>query len=298
MKRIVSLILIIMMFVFVGCTDNEQRTIEDYDKVLQEMSEGISERLENQNDNIDDLSDEDAKAYYTDLVNCELKRLSKYKEITFADDKLNDLIHTYINACETQLSAVKYYTNDDLFSALWDGGRHTRAGIIVELYESYGLPITKNQADDYRPEVSYDVSVESDLDDLQEDIDALTTDDDVVLEVGDLTIASCTGDFDGDNFEYSFVVNNNSEYELEIGINCSICDKKGNIITTDIEHLYTSLPSGKKGTVEGFIDKDELSGADYIIVDSFSYDGNGNHKVFELDVIDKNAEDNKVFVRK
>lgn len=296
MKKVISLILIIAMFVFVGCSNDRQKTITDYDKVLQEMSEGITERLENQNDDVDSLSDREAKEYYANLVNYELDRLSKYKESVFEDEKINNLIHTYVNACETQLLAVDYYTNYELYSALWDGGRYTRSGIIVELYENYGLPITKEQAESYRPEVSYDVSVESDLDDLQEDIDALTTDDDVVLNVGDLTVVGCDGYFKDDDFEYSFVVKNNTKYKLDIGIVCSICDKKGNILATDNEYLHTSLPAGKEGTINGSVDKDELNGADYIVVDSFSYDGNGNHKVFELEAEKKNVEDNKIFI--
>lgn len=296
MKNIISLILIIAMIVFVGCSNDGQKTIIDYDKVLQEMSEGITERLENQNDDVDSLSDREAKEYYVNLVKSELDRLSKYKESVFEDEKFNKLIHTYINACETQLLAVDYYADYELYSALWDGGRYTRSGIIVELYENYGLPITKQQAESYKPEVSYDVSVDSDLDDLQEDIDALTTDDDVVLNVGDLRVVGCDGYFEDDDFEYSFVVKNNTKYKLDIGIACSVCDNKGNILATDREYLYTSLPAGKEGTIKGSIDKDELSKANYIIVDSFTYDGNGDHTVFELEADENNVEDNKIFI--
>lgn len=128
-------------------------------------------------------------------------------------------------------------------------------------------------------------------------IDTLPNDDaGGVLKNGDLTIVKSDGKFEDDSFEYSFVVKNNSEYELKvISVNCSICDSDGNVLGTDSAYLYATILSGKQGTVKGSINKNDLNGASYIIVDSHYYDTNGD-STFELYTDRENAEQTKLII--
>ncbi len=291
MKKIVLLIMAsAFILIMTGCSNNNQNIIVNSDEALQEMADGITERLNMPEQDTDSISDEDAKKYFSTLVNYELDKLSKYEDCTFEDEKLNDLLHSYIDACNAQLLAVEYYSNDDLYSALWNGGRTIRSGIIIELYENYNLPISKEQADSYRTE--YTITTDSVLDDL-------ITDDsnDVVLKNGDLSVVSSEGAFEEDWFNYKFVVKNNSDYELKsISVSCSICDKDDNVLETDTAYLDATISSEKQGTISGTINKDKLKNASYIIVDSFTYDGNGDNTVYELDVLTENAEKTKINV--
>lgn len=139
-----------------------------------------------------------------------------------------------------------------------------------------------------------DIDINSDVD-LN---DILPNDDnDVVLNDGDLIVVQSDGKFDGDWFEYSFVVKNNSDYELKsISVNCSICDNDGNILGTDSEYLYATILSGKQGTIKGSINEEDIKDASYIIVDSYYYDGNGNNTVFELYTDKENSEQTKIII--
>ena len=128
--------------------------------------------------------------------------------------------------------------------------------------------------------------------------DILPNDDnDVVLNDGDLIVVKSEGKFVGDLFECSFVVKNNSNYELKsISVNFSLCDNEGNVLGADSAYLYATIFPGKQGTVKGSLSEENVKDASYIIIDSYYYDGNGNNTVFELYADRDNAEQTKVII--
>lgn len=296
MKKIVFMIFtLIIAFSFVSCSTNKDNNVADADKFLSDMADGITERL-SASESVDEstLSQSEKKEHYIKLVNYELDKIAKYEKSSFDDKKLNTLAHTYIDSCKAQLSALEFFKNDELYSALWNGGRTLRAGIIVELYESFDLPISKEQADSYRTQKTVTVKVESDVD-LNDVLPK--EDDDVVLKSGELFLVDGSGNLEGDYFKYVYRVKNTSEHELKsIGAYVSICDSDGNIIGNDSCYLHLTLPAGNVGVLEGSIKKEKLNDAAYIKVDSFNYDGNGNNIVFKLYADKDNAEKTKILI--
>lgn len=283
MKKFVLIILALMIsFVFVSCSTNKENSVADADKFLSDMADGITERL-SASESVDEnsLSQDGKKEHYIKLVNYELDKIAKYENSSFNDKKLNTLAHTYIDSCKAQLSALEFFTNDELYSALWNGGRTLRAGIIVELYESFDLPISKEQADSYRTNKT--VKAEED--------------NNAVLNVDDLIIVNGVGDYDNNYFKYTFNVKNDSEYELKgIGSTVLVYDVDGNVIGKDSRYYRFSLSSGKQGAINGSISKDKLSNAEYIKIDYFEYDVNGNNVTRMLYADKENAEKTKVIV--
>ncbi len=271
--------------------------VADSDEFLSDMAAGITERLAT-DDSVDEsaMTATEKKEYRAKLVNCELEKIAKYENMSFKDEKLDDFAHTYINACKSQLFALEYFANEELYSALWNGGRTIRAGIIVELYKNYALPISEEHADSYKSTENVNVSVNVDSDFNIDDY-MHKDKEDVVLNQGELFIVSGECYFEGDYLKYSFNVKNNSKHNLtSIGIVSSLCDSEDNVIGTDSAYLHVSLPAGKSGKVEGTIKKDELSNVSYVKVDSFNYDGNGNNIVFVLYPDKENAENTKIMI--
>ena len=161
MKKTILILLLVFSLLLCGSVvssskadTTEYASQQDF---LNDMAVGITQRLNDDRDSSQMAAKEKAEFYLT-LVGYELDRIEKYETQVFEDSVFNDLAHLYIDACQTQRFAAQNYKNSALYDALWEGGRQTRAAIIVELYSRYDLPITTEQAARYAPSPSYDFS--------------------------------------------------------------------------------------------------------------------------------------------
>lgn len=142
-KRLLWLLVCILLLgAALGCAQKPAASggpVGDQEAFLADMAKGVKERLALADEEEEKMSDEEFIAFRIKLVDCELNKVSKYADAVFADERFNILAHNYINACQMQKDAMGFYNNTDLYSALWDGGRSARAGVIVTLYEQYNL---------------------------------------------------------------------------------------------------------------------------------------------------------------
>lgn len=280
-----------------GCSSNKSTevVVGNQTAFLKDMAKGIEDRLSKSNADTSNMSQEKLMDHYEKLVSYELDRIQKYENQVFENDDFDTLAHLYIDACLMQLEATRNYKNDELYSALWDGGRIVRSGLIITLYDRYDLPITAEQAGEYRTtatNVEYSVSGDTDFLDIFGG-----GKDDIVLSVGDLIVVDTEATFDKgssseyDRYEYSFTVKNNSEHDLEsFSIQCVVTDLEGNILGTETQWIHNTVASGKSAKLEGAVYLKDYDLPICIVPDKFSYDGNGDSFVYEINADADNAE--------
>ena len=288
--KLISVVLLLLIFSTACGSGNSQQesmsaTSANQDEFLQSMATGISARLADSEDD-SNMTDEQTAEYFSKLVDYELSEISKYENATFADETFNDLAHEYINACNSQKIATKYYKNTQLYNALWDDARNIRSAIISYLYQNYELPITSEQAAEYNTTGSVSYTVDSDTANF---FNAFTDDGEVQLSQGDLSIVGTTRKrnevFDDTNFEFSYLVKNNSSATLNsIGVNCSILDKGENIVGTTSANVNATIAPNKTATCSGSIILNDYPTAQFIRIDNVTYDGNNNSIVITLPV--------------
>ena len=287
--KLISTILLLLIFSTACGSGNSQQesmsaTSANQDEFLQAMATGISARLADSKDD-SDMTDEQKAEYFSKLVDYELSKISKYENATFTDETLNDLAHEYINACNSQKIATKYYKNAQLYNALWENSSHIRAAIISYLYQNYELPITSEQAAEYNTTGSVSYTVDSDTANF---FNALNDDGDVQLSQGDLSIVGVDKErqvFDEVYFNFSYGVRNNSTATLKsISVYCSILDKNENVIGTTSANVYATILPNKDVSCDGSIMLSDYPSAAYIRIDNLAYDGNNNSIVHELAV--------------
>ena len=288
--KLISTILLLLIFSTACGSGNSQQesmsaTSANQDEFLQSMATGISARLADDTDT-SNMTDEQEAEYLSKLVDCELSEISKYENATFTDETLNDLAHEYINACNSQKIATKYYKNAQLYNALWENSSHIRAAIISYLYQNYELPITSEQAAEYNTTGSVSYTVDSDTANF---FNAFTDDGEVQLSQGDLSIVGADKErktvLDDVYYNFSYIVRNNSTATLNsISVHCSILDKNENVIGTTSANIDATILPNKDVSCDGSITLGDYPAAAYIRIDNLDYDGNNNHIVHELAV--------------
>lgn len=272
-----------------ACSNSQQpstsATSANQDEFLQSMATGISARIADDTDT-SNMTDEQEAEHFSKLVDCELSEISKYENATFTDETLNDLAHEYINACNSQKIATKYYKNAQLYNALWDDARNIRAAIISYLYQNYELPITSEQAAEYNTTGSVSYTVDSDTANF---FNAFNDDGEVQLSQGDLSIVGADKErktvLDDVYYNFSYIVRNNSTATLNsISVHCSILDKNENVIGTTSASIDATILPNKDVSCDGSITLGDYPTAAYIRIDNLDYDGNNNYIVHELAV--------------
>lgn len=300
MKKIIVVILAVIAIgsVLAGCANSkaEITATGNQEQFLKDMAKGIEDRLSKSDTDTSAMTQEELMEHYKELVSFELDRVKKYEGQTFADENFDMLAHLYISACTMQYEATQNYKNDSLYSALWNGGRTVRSGIIITMYEKYDLPISAEQAEGYRTTTTTttEISISGDTE-LSRLFDS--GDPDIVLSVGDLLITDAEVTFkkDGydskyDQYEYSFTVQNNSEYSLEsISLELAITDLDGNILGSETQWVSHTVDAGKSAVMKGSIYTSTYSTPFCIVPDEYLYDGNGDSNVYGIDADPTNA---------
>lgn len=319
MKKTLLVSLVLILILLLGCGKEEvikspttaQQTVdivvaqqtnlspsegmdENQMNFLNDMAEGIRQRLSDTTDSTNSSTEENA-ALYAKLVGFELSRIEKYENTVFNDVLFNTLAHDYISACQMQHTATENYRNTSLYESLWNGGLSIRAGIIVFFYQNYNLPISDSEASSY---VSYIADYISTSDDSTLDLlDYFPSDDnDVSLKKGDLSIVGASGEITYDeyyntsNFEYSFTIKNESQYPLTgIEVNCAILDENMNILGETNAWEYLIVKSNQSVDCKSSFDLADYPNAKYLQINSYTYDGNGDYIVQNLAVVDSES---------
>ena len=266
-KGNVYLVFFVLLLLITGCSQEPktEETVEfKQEDFLRDMASGINDRLE--------IGSAANESDYRKLVDAELNKIIKYDQGKFADDKFDGLAQAYIDALKAQSLAVDNFRKTDLFNALWEGGRITRSGLIVYLYENYDLNLTKEQADGYRPA---DVIYSTDPSDL------FIGSDEPALSDNDIQILNVLEDSNNGNsnyLKYTFEVKNNSSYVLYgFGITGQLLDSNGNVINGQVSaNFMGELQPGKTATATATVSKDKLQGAKTIQLLQISYDTNND----------------------
>lgn len=262
MKRAL-LILCVLAFaaMSVACskaTNNSQRTANQ-EAFLKDMAAGITKRL-NDDRNEANMSAEEVKAFYSDLVGYELSYIEKYAETKFEDVKFNTLAHRYIEACLMQQSALDFSNNNDLYQALWMGGRTVRSGIIIAMYELYNLNLSSEQIDGYRASDSASISLSTDNDVYDEasaiHVSKKNPNPVIYNDKGiKITVKSCT--ITWQNYEIKFLIENNGDKE----VSAIIQDVTINNFEIPSANDYASVAPGNSGFSTGYISLSDLEEA-------------------------------------
>lgn len=270
-SRIMSLsslctILILICLLVVGCGMSNDETLPpgNQEQFLQDMATGIGNRLSIGDSDVSNLSTKEQITHYKKLISFELDQIEKYERQTFEDAKFDILAHLYISACQMQAEAVENYTNNELFTTLWEGARIVRSGLIRTLYKTYNLPISADQADLYIISTNND-QYEQNLNELEKIFDSTSSkSDQISLSVGDLMVVDADAIFEKSSslensyFEFSFTVKNHSSHTLDyLSIECAITDLDGNILGTEDAHIAIPIASGKTAKLEDRIYLDE-----------------------------------------
>lgn len=262
MKRAL-LILCVLIFaaMSVACskaTNNSQKTANQ-EAFLKDMAAGITKRLKDDR-NEANMSAEEVKAFYSDLVGYELSYIEKYADTRFEDGKFDALAHRYIEACLAQRSALEFFNNSDLLSALWDGGRTIRAGIIIAMYEQYDLGLSSDQVDEYRTSDSASISLSTDNDVYDEapaiHVSKKNPNPVIYNENGiKVTVKSCT--ITRQSYEIKFLIVNNGDKE----VSAIIQDVTINNFEIPSANSYASVSPGNSGFSTGYISLSDLEEA-------------------------------------
>ncbi len=179
---------------------------------LNSMALGINNRIAK--DNPSDMTYEDQMRLFKELVEIEIAEIEKYENVKFSDETFNSLAHSYISACKSQKFAVENYKNEQIYNALWNGGYNIRAGIIVEMYEKYNLPITAEQVNKYRVE-EYSSIVEDEINnEISKEIDNAINSSNSKSAVEEAYGVEAAIETPDDDFTKELVVNDANKYRL------------------------------------------------------------------------------------
>lgn len=279
-KRALAVLLALLTVLLCACSGTaapaaDENGYADQDEFLQDMAEGIQKRLSSDKDSID-MSAEEKAAHYEELVGYELSRIEKYQDLHFADENFDRLAHLYISGCQAQRFAAQNYKNDALYESLWAGGKQIRFAVITELYTRYDLPITDDEAANYKLSdySSYSASMDGQLDiasGLTLYSDQMVTYDEVIridkdesqtlYDDEDILITLKSLEITDGNYQVNFLIDNKRESEratCELG--------KGYVddyqIGIAIPWGYCFIDPGKKGDTYSMINKSDLEDAD------------------------------------
>ena len=231
MKKLVSIILALLILSVTASSFSFADDMQD--AFLADLALSVTERF-NANS-----SSTDTAALRLLLVENELAHLSKYKEIEFANKKFSDTANMYIEGCELQKQALKYYDSYyEGYTQVWAAGYYLRAHSLVALYDYYGVEIPDEVIANFRPYsgTSASASVQS-------------------KQNASPMISVEAGEYEGVTYGYahfSFVAKNISDKAINtLTLNIELLDKDGNIILNTYPQKSSRVSPGQSITFEG-----------------------------------------------
>ncbi len=196
--RFWTIVVLIVACLCSGCGTNKKND-EGFLKNLQSGLEKRWDATNNQPDSYDSTSDyKDALRTY---INMELDAIGDLAEYTFEDSELQELANVYVDALQSQLDGVQYYSSDDnqYNEKFVTNGYNKRAEVLKDIVDNFDFSVGskyQNNLDDF---VNVGRMYEK-QEKMLEDIQGLITTD---------LVMTCLG---GANYEIK--LNNTTEYDL------------------------------------------------------------------------------------
>ena len=145
MKKILTFTIVMISILLMGCSsENGPKSVDN--QFLSDVSKATEARWEY----LDKYTDESESVYLKEAVKKELDILEKYKtlneeEEVFNDPKLKKIAEDYIEALNTQIESIKYYTSDyTKYEEQWSDGYNKRSTLLVKLVDEYGLKLDED----------------------------------------------------------------------------------------------------------------------------------------------------------
>ncbi len=160
-KRLIKNILLFLALFSVltlnACGKESQKTKKPTQEelFLTAVSEGLRARSAEDRD-ITNMSFEEIKTFYRQLVGYDLDRISDYETVTFSDEQFNKLAHDYISGCKQQLRATDCDNELQMYSE-WNAGLSARIDAVTALHNSYGLVVPQEILDNFNEFKSYSI---------------------------------------------------------------------------------------------------------------------------------------------
>lgn len=145
MKKIIISIIAMFSLLIIGCSsDNGPKSVDN--KFLSDVSKATEARWEY----LDKSTEESESVYLKEAVQKELNVLEKYNELNeevevFNDPRLKKIAEDYLEALNTQIESIKYYTSDyTKYDEQWSEGYNKRSTLLVQLVDEYGLKLDED----------------------------------------------------------------------------------------------------------------------------------------------------------
>lgn len=241
MKKILTFTIVMISLLIIGCSsENGPKAVDN--EFLSDVSKATEARWEY----LDKTTEESESIYLKEAVQKELNILEKYKELNdeekiFNDPKLKKIAEDYLDALNTQIESIKYYTSDSIkYMEQWSEGYNKRSTLLVKLVDEYGLKLD-----------------EDGFAELKENAKAVTEKEEIDKEVEELVKSI---DFENVKTEYGWsdyadVIENSTSVNFEsLEINVKLLDKDGVTVSDEIVWV-DNWNTGEKKKLEFSTDK-------------------------------------------
>lgn len=158
------------------------------------------------------------------LVNLELDKLNKYRDVVFDDETFNQKAHDYIDALDDQLNALSYINTDYIqYTNMWADAYSDRSVLIAYFLNNYPVPIDDKYADTKNEFKEAAAGIAAD-NEFKQKIETMIHKNNFQLT-----------DVEGDWNTYSISITNETDKTFDyfhLNVNC--LDADGNIVSQEI----------------------------------------------------------------
>ena len=241
MKKILTFTIVMISILLMGCSsENGPKSVDN--QFLSDVSKATEARWEY----LDKYTDESESVYLKEAVKKELYIIEKYKtlneeEEVFNDPKLKKIAEDYIEALNTQIESIKYYTSDyTKYEEQWSDGYNKRSTLLVKLVDEYGLKLDE----DGFAELKENAKAVTEKEKIDEEIEEM---------VKSINFENVKTEYDWSDYEA--VVENSTSVNFEgLEINVKLLDKDG--VTVSDELVWVdNWNKGEKKKLEFSTDK-------------------------------------------
>lgn len=206
---------VVLCFALCACGGSDVAKSCD-EQFLEDFRDGLIARW--------DLCDDGEEHSDGEIVNCELKYLSKYADATFEDEMLGRICETYLEVLEQPMEDAYY----------------TRCAVIAQLVRDYGVEFPEEYSDT-TVEMIADGNYVLDLAELengaQEIVDSIEFVE--VPEEG----------YSGSHKHYEAIVENTTDKTIDLFVNINLIDADGILVDDTITSAQNFKP-GQKAKLE------------------------------------------------
>lgn len=252
-KKKYILFIFLLSMILISCGNDTEIYKEGTDEIeivtsdavfIKDLEKSVTLRwkLEDENDEMNTLTDEEYYDKLEELIDAEKGILLKYKESDFKDPKLKKLANDYINGVEKQGESMNYYfANQQKFTESWTHGGNIRSVSLTKLVDEYGVTVDEQVMKQLRQTAQL---IEDD-NKTSKEVEAMAKNIEFELESNEGTWK-----------EYKAVVENTTEIDFSyFELSIKLIDKDGVTIDTTFDNTE-NWNSGEKVRFEFMTDKE------------------------------------------